>query len=113
MHSPLPEPPTVAPVEEVAQGEGTAAENAQQTGTQDIPQDTPPATPQDISHDAAEGTAQETPQLEQTQDDTAKELGQEEGEKKRKWSQEELLNLSRKFNLDLAPKVSQTMHLLK
>ena len=118
LHSPSPEPPKGAPAEDVVQGEDTAPENTPQTTTPD----TPPTTPQDTTQDAVEGAAQdavggtaqdtpqdaaqETPQPEQTEDCAAKVSEQEESEKKKEWCQDELMKISRKFNLDLAPKVS-------
>ncbi|KAK8401360.1 hypothetical protein O3P69_002847 [Scylla paramamosain] len=115
--SPSPEPAAAAPVEQVVKEEGSGGESTQVTGTPD----TPPATPQDTAQDAvqampqdtaqdaveatAQGVAQEMPQADQTQDSTTMKSEKEESGGKKEWSQEELLNLSRKFNLDLAPKL--------
>lgn len=115
--SPSPEPAAAAPVEQVVKEEGSGGESTQVTGTPD----TPPATPQDTAQDAvqampqdtaqdaveatAQGIAQEMPQADQTQDSTTMKSEKEESGGKKEWSQEELLNLSRKFNLDLAPKL--------
>uniref|UniRef100_A0A0N7ZC84 Rab proteins geranylgeranyltransferase component A n=1 Tax=Scylla olivacea TaxID=85551 RepID=A0A0N7ZC84_SCYOL len=115
--SPSPEPAAAAPVEQVVKEEGSGGESTQVTGTPDTPPDTPQdtaqdavqATPQDTAQDAveatAQGVAQEMPQADQTQDSTTMKSEKEESGGKKEWSQEELLNLSRKFNLDLAPKL--------
>lgn len=127
--SPSPEPAAAAQVEQSVQVEGSGGETTQLTGTPDTPPATPqdtaqgavPATPQDAAEDAvqdapqeaaqdaveaiAQGAAQAVPQAEQSQDTTTTKSEKEESGRKKEWSQEELMNLTRKFNLDLSPKL--------
>ncbi|MPC07945.1 Rab proteins geranylgeranyltransferase component A 1 [Portunus trituberculatus] len=119
--SPSPEPASAAPVEQVVPVEGSGGENTQLMGTPDTPPATPQDTtqsivpvtpqdavqdkPQDTAQDAVEATAQEMSPAEQSQDSSSTKSEKEESGRKKEWSQEELLKLSRKFNLDLAPKL--------
>lgn len=97
---PLPSP-TAPEVEAADQEEGTAAEGAVEDTAEGAPEDSTQNTPED-------STKEERPQEATLSNDnnTAEESGEERAEPRKQWSQEELLNLSRKFNLDLAPKVS-------
>lgn len=95
---PLPSP-TAPQVEAAGQEEGTAAEGAAQG--------TPEEAPQDPAQDTPEDSTKEQPQeaTPSNKNNAAEESGEEKAEARKQWSQEELLNLSRKFNLDLAPKL--------
>lgn len=86
-------------MEAAGQEEGTAAEGAAQDTAEGAPQDSAQHTPEDSTKEQP----QETPPS--NENNAAEESG-EKAEARKQWSQEELLNLSRKFNLDLAPKVS-------
>ena len=89
-----------------------AAQSTVPVTPQDTAQDAVQDMPQDTAQDAVESTAQEMPQANQSQDRTTTKSEKEENGRKKEWSQEELLNLSRKFNLDLAPKVRLDLQVL-